>query len=300
MNNERTFHKGDVIFRQGDSGDSFFKIIRGTVEVIADYEEPGQHSLTVLKPGEYFGEMAAVDSYPRSTTIVANEDLTVKEISRPELSSFLKNNPDMINELMRQLGKRIRELSEDYNELRATIKNVEESENKKSESLLAKVKKYIDFYASGKNNITKPSAEELREGSNMLMEQRTGKMETYSKGTIIFKQGDKGRCMYILYGGTVGIYTNYATDNQVRLTELYPVAFFGEMAMIADEARSATAVADTEDTYVEIIYPEDLENLFRKSPLKIDMILKHLSNRLRNLTYDYLLACKKLNDIYKS
>jgi CRP-like cAMP-binding protein len=300
MNNERTFHKGDVIFRQGDSGDSFFKIIRGTVEVIADYEEPGQHSLTVLKPGEYFGEMAAVDSYPRSTTIVANEDLTVKEISRPELSSFLKNNPDMIYELMRQLGKRIRELSEDYNELRATIKNVEESENKKSESLLAKVKKYIDFYASGKNNITKPSAEELREGSNMLMEQRTGKMETYSKGTIIFKQGDKGRCMYILYGGTVGIYTNYATDNQVRLTELYPVAFFGEMAMIADEARSATAVADTEDTYVEIIYPEDLENLFRKSPLKIDMILKHLSNRLRNLTYDYLLACKKLNDIYKS
>jgi CRP-like cAMP-binding protein len=66
------------------------------------------------------------------------------------------------------------------------------------------------------------------------------------------------------------------------------------MGMISEDARSATAVSESDETYVEIIKPEDLADLFKTCPAKVDMILKHLSYRLRSLTYDYFNACKEI------
>ena len=300
MSTERNFSKGEVIFRQGDVGNSFFKILEGSVSVIANYGEADERELTVLNPGEFFGEMAVIETYPRSNTIVAVDNVRTIEITADELNGFFAENPDMIYQIMKHIGSRIKTLTAEYDVLAALLKELRESQDKKSESIFAKIKKYIDFYASGKNNIDKPSAEALREASATLKDQKTGILETYKKGTIIFKEGEVGKCMYIVYGGTVGIYTNYGDPKQVKLTELYPVAFFGEMGMISDDARSATAVADSDDTYVEIIRPDGLEQLFKESPVKVEMILKHLSYRLRMLTYDYLTACKEVNDLYNS
>ena len=299
MSTERKFSKGEVIFKQGDEGNSFFKIIEGSVEVLANYGEERERELTVLEAGAIFGEMAVIETYPRSTTIVAKEDTLALEIGGKELNGYFAENPEMIYEIMKHLGSRIKELTAEYDVLTSVIKEVKASQDKKSDSIFAKIKKYIDYYASGKNNINKPSAEALREASEGLKEQQ-GKIETYDKGTVIFKEGEIGKCMYIVYGGMVGIFKNYGDPKQVKLTDLYPVSFFGEMGMIADEARSATAVAEMDETFVEIIRPEGLENLFRESPVKVEMILKHLSYRLRMLTYDYLTACKEINDLYNS
>ncbi|MBR3279403.1 MAG: cyclic nucleotide-binding domain-containing protein [Lachnospiraceae bacterium] len=299
MSTERKFSKGEVIFKQGDEGNSFFKIIEGSVEVLANYGEERERELTVLEAGAIFGEMAVIETYPRSTTIVAKEDTLALEIGGKELNGYFAENPEMIYEIMKHLGSRIKELTAEYDVLTSVLKEVKASQDKKSDSIFAKIKKYIDYYASGKNNINKPSAEALREASEGLKEQQ-GKIETYDKGTVIFKEGEIGKCMYIVYGGMVGIFKNYGDPKQVKLTDLYPVSFFGEMGMIADEARSATAVAEMDETFVEIIRPEGLENLFRESPVKVEMILKHLSYRLRMLTYDYLTACKEINDLYNS
>ena len=299
MSTERKFSKGEVIFKQGDEGNSFFKIIEGSVEVLANYGEERERELTVLEAGAIFGEMAVIETYPRSTTIVAKEDTLALEIGGKELNGYFAENPEMIYEIMKHLGSRIKELTAEYDVLTSVLKEVKASQDKKSDSIFAKIKKYIDYYASGKNNINKPSAEALREASEGLKEQQ-GKIETYDKGTVIFKEGEIGKCMYIVYGGMVGIFKNYGDPKQVKLTDLYPVSFFGEMGMIADEARSATAVAEMDETFVEIIRPEGLENLFRESPAKVEMILKHLSYRLRMLTYDYLTACKEINDLYNS
>jgi CRP-like cAMP-binding protein len=299
MSTERRFSKGEVIFKQGDDGNSFFEIIEGSVQVVVNYGEEGERELTVLNAGEFFGEMAVIETYPRSTTIVAKEDVLTVEISGRELNGYFSEKPEMIYKIMKHLGSRIKELTSEYDVLTSVLKEVKAAQDKKSDSIFSKIKKYIDYYASGKNNINKPSVESLREASEGLKDQK-GKIETYSNGTIIFKEGEVGKCMYIVYGGLVGIFKNYGDPKQVKLTDLYPVSFFGEMGMIADEARSATAVAEMDETFVEIIRPEGLEELFRESPVKVEMILKHLSYRLRMLTYDYLAACKEVNDLYNS
>ncbi len=296
---EKTFSNGEVIIKEGDSGNSFFQILEGTATVYKNYGKDDQVKLTVLTPGQYFGEMAVIETYPRSSTVVADGEVKVVEIPGEDLNTYYRENPDEIVSIMKHLGNRLKQLTADYNEAKGLFTDIEKGAvEKKSDSILTKLKKHISFYMSGKGNLSKPSAEALRESKDVVSKGGIENVETYSKGQIIFKQGEVGKCMYMVHGGIIGIYSNYGKDNEVKLTELFPVECFGEMGMISDESRSATAVALTDDTTVEIIYADDLKNLIITYPVKVDMILRHLSHRLRNLTYDYFTTCKDLYELY--
>lgn len=297
ITNEKTYVNGEVIIKEGDIGNSFFQLLEGNAGVYLNYGKEDQVKLGVLSAGQYFGEMAVIESYPRSSSVIAEGDARAIEIPEKELNNYFSENPDKIIAIMKHLGNRIKALTDDYTEakgLLADLKN--EGIDKKNESVLSKLKKHMNWVMSGKNNISKPSAESLRETSDKVSASENG--ETYKKGTIIFKQGEVGKCMYIVHGGSVGIYSNYGQESEIRLTELYPTSCFGEMGMIAEEARSATAVAESDETFVEIIRLEDLETLFKSSPITIEMILRHLSYRLRKLTYDYYSTCKEISDAY--
>lgn len=294
---EKTFVNGEVIIKEGDIGNSFFQLLSGNAGVYVNYGKEDQVKLTVLSEGQYFGEMAVIEAYPRSSTVVAEGSATAIEIPGSELNTYFTENPDKIIELIKHIGNRLRALTDDYDEAKAVLKKLESSdEDKNNESFLAKLKKHIGFYKIGKVDLSAPSAEALREQSKGLTKGES--TETYPKGTIIYKKGEISNCMYILHGGSVGVYYNYGEANELLLTELLPVAFFGEMGLLADKERSATVVAMSDDTYVEIIRLEDLKEMFKTSPVKVDMILRHLSYRLRFLTVDYFNTCKKISEAY--
>ena len=297
---KKTFSDGEIIIKEGDVGESFFQIIEGNAGVYVNYGAEDAVKLTSIGPGKYFGEMAIIESYPRSTTVVAENDITVLEIQASELSSYFEENPDKIIEIMKNLGSRLSALTEDYDEAKGVLSSVKDSVDiDKSDSVLTKLKKFFGVYNANKNKISKPSVEALR-GDDFKATDSGTIVEAYNKGTVIFKQGEVGKCMYLLHGGVVGVYTNYGTASQNKLTDLYPVSCFGEMGMISEEARTATAIAEADETYVEIIRAEDLENMFKIMPVKVEMILRHLSYRLRSLTYDYYNVCKELYEIYNA
>lgn len=116
-------------------------------------------------------------------------------------------------------------------------------------------------------------------------------IQTYKKGQVIFKEGDKADCMYDIRWGSVGIYANYGTKQEKILTKLSAEEFFGEMGLIDGEPRSATAVALEKDTRVEVINEERLGDYLRQRPTKVLVIMQHMSHRLRNLTRDYMEVC---------
>ena len=117
-------------------------------------------------------------------------------------------------------------------------------------------------------------------------------VKTYKKGDIIFRQGDPADSMYDILWGTVGIYIDYGTDKEQKLTELEGGAFFGEMGMIDHMPRSATAVVLEKGTQLQEITEEMLGELFKEKPAKVLAIMQQLSRRLRKLTGDYMKACK--------
>ena len=294
---EKTFNSGDIIIKEGDTGNTFYYLLEGNVGVYKNYGKDDQVQIRILEAGQYFGEMAIIETYPRSTSVIAEDTVKVQEIEAEALYDYFKENPEKIILIMNQLGKRLKEMTADYDEAKKMLTELRSAgSSKKYDGFFKQMVKQSIFTYTKNARIEKPSAEALREAAETVAQQDKdgNNIETYKKGTIIFKQGEVGKCMYIVHGGVVAIYNNYGQYGEIKLTELYPVACFGEMGMISEDARSATAVSESDDTYVEIIKPEELADLFKTCPAKVDMILKHLSYRLRSLTYDYFNTCKEI------
>lgn len=293
--NEKTFGAGEVIIKEGDSGNTFFQLLEGNVGVYQNYGQKDEVVVATLGPGQYFGEMAVIENYPRSSTVVAEGEVKVIEIAAEELNDYISQYPDKILTIMKLLGSRIKTMTDDYNDAKAMLDDIRKVNSSKNYDSFFNNMMQKSIFLSAKNfRMEQPSAESLREAAEEVSKQKTEDVITYKYGTIIFKQGEASKCMYIVHSGSVNLYSNYGAVNELKLAEVTPVACFGEMGMISGEARSATAVTEENDTSVEVIYPEDLEKLFKESPAKIDMILKNLSYRLRRITYDYFKACQEI------
>ncbi|QUA54460.1 cyclic nucleotide-binding domain-containing protein [Aristaeella lactis] len=289
---EKLFSRNEVVFREGDLGESFFQIMEGKAGVYLHYGEADERKLTEMKPGQYFGEMAVIGAWPRTATIVAEEDLRVTEITEAGLNEYFTEQPDRILAIMKQIGSRIRTLTEEYDEVTAFLKEKKDDGAEKKEGFLAKLKKYREISALAKKNAVRNTVEETVKVKIQDKPKASPlPVESCDKGQIIFREGESGTFMYAIHGGTVGIYTGYGSTLEKKLTTLYPNSFFGEMSLIDHERRSATAVAEENGTILEIISAENLQDLFKANPLEVDMILRHLSSRLKKLTIDYVKAC---------
>ena len=103
----------------------------------------------------------------------------------------------------------------------------------------------------------------------------------YMKGDIVFYEGEVGDTMYIIYEGKVKI-TKKARDVETTLAILEKGDFFGEMAIIDDTVRSATAVVDEDFTKLIVIDREVFESQISTNPKIIMQILKKMSSRIRD------------------
>ena len=95
---ERTYAPGSTIFCEGDKGDSLFSISYGKVKVLVEMEE-----VTRLVAGSHFGEIAIIDSLPRSATVEAIERTEVVEIKH--LERLLQTNDRMACKLYKAFAK---------------------------------------------------------------------------------------------------------------------------------------------------------------------------------------------------
>lgn len=294
---EKSFYKGEVIVKEGDIGDSFFRLIEGKASVYADWDKKDQEPfrIALLETGEYFGEMAIIEAYPRNATIVAVGNVRVIEIPKDDLTTYFRENPDQILVLMKHLGNRIKAMTNDYNEAKVLLKEVRDAEASKKKSLFSRIKKHVDMYESIKDTIAPPPGAEVIAGVfENITDEGSGDIRGCDTNTIIYEEGTTGNCMFILRNGAVGMYDK----NRDLISELKPVSLFGEMGMLTGDPREATAVAETDDTYVEVITPDYLEAIFNACPVKIELILRQLSYRLRVLNYDVITTCKEITEAY--
>lgn len=124
--------------------------------------------------------------------------------------------------------------------------------------------------------------------------------QTYKKGEIIFKQGDAADSMYDIRWGSVGIYINYGTDEEKMLAHLKGDDIFGEMSLVDELPRSATAVSLDRETKLEVITKETFSCYLEERPEKIIEVLQSMGKRIRALTNDYLDACRVVTEAVKS
>jgi CRP-like cAMP-binding protein len=99
----REFKAGEIIFKEGDQGAEFFVIQKGNVDI-----QIGNRLLGTLGDHDIFGEMALIDTAPRSATAVAKTDTRIVPIGEKQFVFLVSRTPHFALNVMRILVRRLR------------------------------------------------------------------------------------------------------------------------------------------------------------------------------------------------
>jgi CRP/FNR family transcriptional regulator, cyclic AMP receptor protein len=99
----------ETIFNEQDRGDALYVVEEGAVRIWVLDEDVKPVTLTELKPGEFFGELAVLDRGPRSTNATAVVETTLHRLSSDDFQAFLMQHPDVAIDVICEIGARMRQ-----------------------------------------------------------------------------------------------------------------------------------------------------------------------------------------------
>jgi signal transduction histidine kinase len=110
---------------------------------------------------------------------------------------------------------------------------------------------------------------------------------TFAANQPIFRQGDLGDGIYFVKEGLVQIAATVSTGESKELSKIAPGDLFGEMAVLDNEPRSATATAD-QPTTVYFISREEMLKLLERMPRLFWVMVREISQRMRTFNDKYV------------
>jgi len=103
---EQPFAAGEQVFAEGEPGDALYLVLEGAVKV-----HQSQRQLAHLGVRDVFGEMAIVDSEPRSASVTAVQDAVLLKIARDDFRDILLERPEIGMGIIKVLSRRLRDAS---------------------------------------------------------------------------------------------------------------------------------------------------------------------------------------------
>jgi len=238
---------GSVLFAEETAGHTMFFLTGGQVMLTR-----GGKPLDVIKAGEVFGEMSVLTGVPRSATATAK---TVCQVIRMDGSAFagaIQKFPEFALMLLAILIKRLR---------------------------LALAMQMLGKGQAAGAIDTIPTSGGVFDAdllTNLASSFTARPPLFHSKNTVIMREGDGGIFMYVVVDGTVRITVQDTVVEMVRAGGV-----FGEMALVDQSQRAATATAAT-DCNLLSINRNDFLALIKTNPAFGVSLLRALANRLRH------------------
>jgi small-conductance mechanosensitive channel len=106
------FGAGEILMHQGEIGDCFHILRRGTVEVMAQGVNGGSVHIREMNAPGFFGEISLLTGEPRNASVVARSDVEVLELNREAFSHLFRERPDSLNDISEVVARRISETRE--------------------------------------------------------------------------------------------------------------------------------------------------------------------------------------------
>jgi CRP/FNR family cyclic AMP-dependent transcriptional regulator len=277
------FAPGATVVKEGEETQDAYLIESGGVRI--QRRTPyGHFSLAALEPGTLFGETSFVDRVPRSGDAVTTGETELVGLSPEALSALMESDPRFKLALYWTFWKSL------SSKLRQTNDNLTQffSETRKPASAEpASLREPVgDFHV------------DLASKRKLFQEQKLSSMEInflsslskerkYAPNQLIFREGEIGDEMYVVLEGRIMISKYIPGAGEEALAFLERGGFFGEMALIDNEPRSADAKAHEAGAVVLAISREVLEGILdihKLSSIRLLTILCNLvASRLREL-----------------
>ena len=108
--NTRPVRAGEVIIKEGDQAAGFFVISSGKAEVVRGADGDNPEVLATLGSGDFFGEMALFEGFPRNATVRAVEDTECLAMTRWDFTAEMKTHPEIAVGMLPILVRRLRDV----------------------------------------------------------------------------------------------------------------------------------------------------------------------------------------------
>ncbi len=112
-------------------------------------------------------------------------------------------------------------------------------------------------------------------------------LRRYPEGAVLFQKGDPGDALYLVLSGKVRIFRESLAGKKKTLAYFHPPQVFGEMSLVEDRPRSATAVAEA-PTELLVLYRDYYLQLIRRFPLLAHNLARIVAARLREMNDEVL------------
>jgi CRP/FNR family cyclic AMP-dependent transcriptional regulator len=108
----RRWERGEMIFREGDEGDTTYLLMSGAVLLTREHQDGRVVAIAELRSGDMFGELAMFRGEKRSATAEAIEPTEAVALLAPDVQRLIKQNPDIAGKLLKALAERVSRTTE--------------------------------------------------------------------------------------------------------------------------------------------------------------------------------------------
>jgi CRP/FNR family cyclic AMP-dependent transcriptional regulator len=242
----RSVEEGKCFFEHNQASDRMYLLLEGQVRLVR-----GAKTLDIIKPGEIFGEIAVITGHPRTASAVAKDACRVLSLDAEQFERAIQKTPQFALMLMGIL----------INRLRLSVAILDRTDSLPDRS--AKEASIV-FDKALLGEVT------------AALKQRP--LQPFPAGRKIMNEGEKGGFMYVVVKGGV------AVSIKSRVVERAgPGGVFGEMALVDQSPRAASAIAET-DAELLPVNRDDFLSLVKTTPAFAVSLLRSLAERLRRMT----------------
>ena len=289
------FRKDSYLLVEGKTeNDRFYIIQSGKVHTFRQGDELSD-SGSVLGPGDFVGVVPCMSSHSQIETAVAATDVVVISVRRDQYQALISKNTPVAMKIIRTFANRMRTVNEILTRL--TLKNSVADSPERMYSIAAYYEKmgktdlavygYYQYMKEcpGGTNIEKAKSRfvTLKARSHAVyFESPTGNLRNYPKDTMIFSECQSGQDMFIIQSGQVKI-SKVVDDNEVILAVLQRGDFFGEMALLENKPRSASAIAH-EDCVLMAVNRKNFDQMVATQAQLITRLTVTLAERLWSMS----------------
>jgi CRP-like cAMP-binding protein len=242
---EERYPAGHVLFRKDDPGGAMYLIKEGTVEVVLDEIDGSESVLNHCGPGEALGQMSLLDEAPRSASVVTISPAIFYRLTTTEFRNAIKDQPDDVVEKLKNISVHLRLGHLDILRKLPLFNHL-----------------HGDMLATLVSRLTVSHLE---------------------PGEAAFRKGDQGDSLYVIQEGWLKIVLQDTDGKELILNKVGPGESIGEMSLLDDEPRSASAIALSPAILLCLSRDDFLYAIANQPTLAIE-VMKGIGGRLRYAT----------------
>ncbi len=285
------FRKDSYILVEGkNDSDKFYIIKTGNVKCFK-MNDPNNISTKTLGPGDFVGVIPCMSGHSQIENVVALTDVTCISVRKDQYSELIEKNTSVALKIIRTFAHRVRSMNEQLTQLALNSISIDSPEHIFDVAEYYDRVRRTDIAAYAYNSYLRECPQGLKAfeaasrlnmlRSSVVSQPFTAHSElvrSYKKDTMIFSESQSGSDMFIIQDGVVSI-SKVVDGNEVTLAMLKRGDMFGEMALLENKPRSASAIAH-EDCRLMVVNRQNFDQMVGTQPQLISRLTTMLSERL--------------------